>query len=266
MVAETERHRERLWWMRKGRKLAVAVAATILFVAIRYSVAQEKMDESVRMLFDLANQERTSRGIRPLKWDGSLADAARQHAMKMAEQNVLSHQLLGELDVAMREKDAGARITAAAENIAYGPNVAGIHTAWMHSPGHRRNLLNPQYNSVGIAVVQRGNLFWAVQDFSHSLADLSVEAQEKAVAKEIRTAGLTIRFDNGDARRVCEGGQPRDSRPMLIARLSSTDLSEPPESLVRILRSGRYVQAEIGACIKPATDGLNEYHIAVLFY
>lgn len=247
-------------------KIAIATAACVFFCAARAGIAQEKMDAAARMLFERANQERTSRGIRPLKWDASLAEAARQHALRMAEQNTLSHQLPGEPELAIREKNAGAKMSAAAENIASGPSVEGIHTGWMHSPGHRRNLLNPQYDSVGIAVVQRGGLFWAVEDFSRSLAARSLAEQEKMVEKAVRAAGLTIRFDNSDARRVCEGRQPTNSQPTFIAQFSSADLSVLPEPLERTLRTGGYIQAEVGACTKPATDGLSEYHIAILLY
>lgn len=252
--------------MQRRGKLALALAAGLLFAAPKRCVAQEKMDPSARLLFDRANHERTSRGIRPLKWDAALAEAARQHALKMAEQEKLSHQLPGEPELAIREKDAGAKISAAAENIALGPNVADIHTGWMNSPGHRRNLLNPIYDSVGIAVVQRGDLFWAVEDFARSLAALSLGEQEKSVAKAIRAAGLTIRMENDDARRVCAGIPYGDSQPRFIVQFTSTDLSALPAPLERTLRSGSYDEAEVGACTKPAADGLSEYHIAVLLF
>ncbi len=256
--------------MRTSRKIPVAMAAAFLFLGPAFiawrSTAQQKIEESARVLFDIANQERNSRGIRPLKWDTSLADAARQHALRMAAENTLSHELPGEPDVANREKNAGATISAAAENIASGPSVTDIHTGWMNSPGHRRNLLNPQYDSVGIAVVQRGEVFWAVEDFSCSLAALSLEEQEKLVAKAVRAAGLMIRPDDSDARRVCDGRQPSESQPRFIAQFSSADLSALPAPLERTLRSKDYTQAEVGACTKPSTDGLSEYHIALLLY
>lgn len=252
--------------MRRGGNIGLGLAACLLFYAATAATAQEKMSAPAEMLFRMANQERTSRGIGALKWDASLADAARHHALRMADQETLSHQLPGEPDVSMREKNAGAKMSAAAENIASGPNVADIHPGWMHSPGHRHNLLNPQYDSVGIAVVQRGELFWAVEDFSRSLEALSLGEQEKIVGKAVRSAGLTVRFENNDARRVCAGMQPLNSQPIFIAKFSSTNLSTLPESLERTLRSGNYLRAEIGACTKPATDGLSDYHIAVLLY
>jgi hypothetical protein len=250
---------------RQGRIAMAILAAFIAFIPWR-GTAQQQMDASARILFDSANRERTSRGIPALKWDSSLAEAAHQHALRMADQNTLSHQLAGEPDLPIRENEAGAKLSAAAENIALGPSVPGLHAGWMNSPPHRHNLLDPQLDSVGIAAVQRQKTFFAVEDFSRALEVLSLAEQEKMVATPIRAAGLTMRLDNNDARRVCEGRQPSDSQPMFMAEFSSTDLNTLPNSLKRAIHSGNYVQAEVGACTKPATDGLSEYHVAVLLY
>lgn len=253
--------------MRNHDKIALGIlVASIVFVPRWGSAQLQQMDNSARVLFELANRERSSRGIPALKWDTSLAEAAHQHAFRMAEQNTLAHQLPGEPDVPTRGKEAGAKMSAAAENIALGSSVTDLHSGWMNSPPHRRNLLGPQFNSIGIAVIQRGKIFFAVEDFSRALPPLSLEEQEKIIAASIRAAGLTIRPDNSDALRVCDGHQPNNSQPMFMAEFSSTDLDTLPDSLKRAIHSGNYVQAEVGACTKPATDGLSEYHMAVLLY
>ncbi|MGC1106327.1 MAG: CAP domain-containing protein [Candidatus Acidiferrales bacterium] len=252
--------------MRRTAKITALIVIAFVVLLPRCSAAQAKIEESARVLFDLANQERSSRGIPALKWDASLAEAARGHALRMAQQNTLSHQFPGEPDVPTREKQAGAKMSAAAENIAVGPSTASIHTGWMNSPPHRHNLLDPRLNSIGIAVVQQGENFFAVEDFSRALAALSLAEQEKEVESLIRAAGLTIRFDNSDARHVCQGSHSTTSQPMFVAQFSSTDLSALPASLERAVQSGRYIAAEVGACAKSSEDGLSQYHIAVLLY
>ncbi len=252
--------------MRRAAKIAALIGMAFFVLLSRCGAAQAKIEESARVLFDLANQERSSRGIPALKWDASLAEAARGHALRMAQQNTLSHQFPGEPDLPTREKQAGARMSAAAENIAVGPSAVVIHTGWMNSPPHRHNLLDPRSNSIGISVVQQGENFFAVEDFSRALATLSLAEQEKEVEAPIRAAGLTIRFDNGDARRVCESGYTLNPQPRFTAQFSSTDLSTLPASLERTIESGRYATAEVGACTKSSEDGLSQYHIAVLLY
>jgi hypothetical protein len=248
----------------------VKVTALILLAFVvclpRPCAAQANADDIAKMLFDSANQERTSRGIPALKWDASLAAAAQRHAERMANENTLSHQFPGEPDLAAREKQAGANFSAAAENVALGPTAAAIHAGWMHSPPHRHNLLDPQFNSIGIAVIQRNGTLWAVEDFSRALPSLSLPDQEKTVAAPLRAAGLTIRADDSNARRVCEGGSVGSARPLFIEQFSTTDLSTLPASLQSAIKSGQYISAEIGACTKPATNSLSQYHIAVLLY
>lgn len=252
--------------MRSAVKVTAFLVVAFAVSLPRPSAAQTTSDDPAKILFDSANQERASRGIPVLKWDPSLAAAAQQHAERMANNNALSHQFLGESDLAAREKQAGASFSAAAENAAMGPAAAAIHTGLMHSPPHRHNLLDPQLNSIGIAVVQRNGTLWAVEDFSRALAFLSLADQEKAVAVPIRAAGLTIRFDNSNARRVCESGSTSSAQALFIEQFSATDLNALPSSLVSAIKSGQYISAEVGACTKPATNSLSQYHIAVLLY
>lgn len=246
-------------------KRAIILAA-FLALLLRPAAAGAKIEARAQALFDLANQERISRGIPALKWDASLAEAARAHALRMAQENALSHQFPGEPDLPARESQAGAKVSAAAENIALGPSATVIHNGWMNSPPHRHNLLDPQLNSIGIAVVLRGGDLFAVEDFSRALAALSLAEQEKEVEAPIRAAGLTIRPDNADARRVCSGGHPAGPQPMFVGQFSTIDLSPLPPSIEHAVQSGQYVAAEVGACAKPSVDGLGQYHIAVLLY
>lgn len=242
----------------------IIILTLVSFAAIAHG--QEKAAGPERILFDSANRERIARGIPPLKWDAALAEAARSHAQRMADENALSHQFPGEPDVPTREKQAGEKMSEAAENVAVGPSAAAIQTGWMNSPPHRRNLLDPQLNSIGIAIVQRGQNLFAVEDFSRALMSLSLADQERMVGSPIRAAGLTIRSDNSDARSVCQGVHPRGSQPAFIEQFSATDLGALPDSLVRALHSGQYHSAEIGACAKPSQDALSQYHVAVLLY
>jgi hypothetical protein len=251
--------------MRGAVKIAVLGVVALLFLW-RPAVTQGNMDDAAKALFDSANHERTSRGIPALKWDASLAEAAHQHAVRMAQQNTLSHQFPGEPDVPTREAQAGEKMSAAAENVALGPSAAVIHTGWMHSPPHRHNLLDPQMNSVGIAVVQRGDMLFAVEDFSRALAMLSLDEQEKIVAVPVRASNLKIRADNSDARRVCEIGSAASAQAALTVQFSTAGLSTLPAALEHAIHSGKYVSAEIGACTKSSSDGLSQYHIAVLLY
>ncbi len=124
-----------------------------------------KLAPAEQALLEAANRERQSHGLKPLKWSPALASVARVHAQKMAKQSTLSHELPGEPSLGMRVRMAGVPFRSVAENIAEGPSAAVIHDEWMNSPPHRANLLDPELELIGIAVVAAGGRLFAVQDF-----------------------------------------------------------------------------------------------------
>ena len=153
-------------------------AAFFCFFAPRAS-AELQRNDSERQLFESLNRERTSQGLSALQWDNALFKAARKHALLMLNLNMLEHQLPNEPSLEARLVEAGARFSIIAENIAVGPDPHTIHNGWVNSPGHRKNILNPQLTSVGIAAVRGPGGLFAVQDFSQIVPELSVEEQEK---------------------------------------------------------------------------------------
>jgi uncharacterized protein YkwD len=119
-----------------------------------------------RELFASVNQARRAQGLAPLRWDESLATAARRHAEVMAEHGSAQHGFEGEPSLSARVKQAGVHFSWLSENVIQGPSPEFIHEQFMKSPPHRANVLDKDMDSVGIGVVeQRGQLF-AVEDFS----------------------------------------------------------------------------------------------------
>lgn len=231
-------------------------------------LAQARPGSPEQVLFDSANRERTSRGLPALKWDAELAAAAQKHASWMARQNTLSHQLPGEPDPAARGREAGAKFSAFAENVAFAPSVPQIHSGWMNSPPHRKNLLDAQMNAVGIAVVPRGEELFAVEDFSRTVEQLSTEQQEIRVNAQLKAQGITVLNDHTDARAVCRLGasQGTGNKPSYMVRYTATDLDKLPDGVTRTIRSNRYHSAEVGACSPANQDDFSEYQIGIVLY
>jgi len=121
-----------------------------------------------RELFAAVNQARRAQGLQPLRWDESLAEAARRHAKVMAERRSAQHGFEGEPSLSTRAKQAGAHFTWLAENVTQGPSPEFIHVQFMKSPPHRANVLDRDMDSIGIGVAEyRGQLF-AVEDLSQA--------------------------------------------------------------------------------------------------
>jgi hypothetical protein len=269
--------------MRKYLPIRAALVASLLVLCSAVAVpagAQAPRESAERILFDAANRDREARQLRPLRWDNSLANGARQHAQRMAQQNTLAHQLPGEEDFKARALRAGARFSSLAENIAEGPNVPGIHTQWMNSPPHRENLLDPKLDSIGIAVAERGGEIFAVEDFSLAVADLSLEEQELQVSSLLMEKGLLVLNDVrghhstdarvmvNQARSACaqETGLSNVHRPAFLVRYTTADLAHLPQSLSQEIRKGQLHSAAVGACTSNKKSDFSSYRLAVLLY
>ncbi|MER8744323.1 CAP domain-containing protein [Mesorhizobium sp. M1004] len=99
---------------------------------------------------------RASAGLPALVPDAQLEQAARQQAGYMASRERMSHTTGWGKDFASRMKDNGVR-GAAAENIAEGRfDQQKLFDIWMHSAGHRRNMLDPDFRRFGLAYVRDG--------------------------------------------------------------------------------------------------------------
>lgn len=150
--------------MHRTRALTGLIACLIICSAS--AQPQQKASDAERQLLNAINQERKAHGLPSLSLDDALANAARKHAQRMAEQGTISHQLPGEPSLSPRAKAAGAHFTWISENVDEGPNAATIHQSFMKSPQHRANILDTDMDSAGIGVVERNGQLFAVEDFS----------------------------------------------------------------------------------------------------
>src|SRR5580704_15540070 len=192
--------------MRQFPRFGVLIVAILLMAPGGLFARPPQNASSEGQLFASLNRERASLGLPVLQWDDALAAAARQHAARMAQLNQMSHQLPGEQGLLARLSEAGAHFSVIAENVAIGPAPAVIHTMWMHSPGHRANILSPQLTAVGIAVVQGNSGLFAAQDFSQKVVTSNSDQQVQQVISQLASRGLQASVaDNAAA--YCDGNR-----------------------------------------------------------
>jgi uncharacterized protein YkwD len=110
------------------------------------------------------NAEREDAGCGPVTLDSRLSAAAQGHASDMAANDYFSHTDQDGGDSSDRMHDAGFSGSRTGENIAYGQETgAEVVATWMDSSGHRHNILNCDYDRIGVGYDPRGD-YW-VQDF-----------------------------------------------------------------------------------------------------
>ena len=225
----------------------------------------ESIPAAAQQLFLMTNQARAMAGVGPLRWDAALAAGALEHCRRMVAEGPLAHRYGGEPELQMRAQNAGAHFSLIAENVALGSHVATLHQGWLDSPGHRANLLNPQVDSVGIAVVSGGGVLYAVADYARTVQVLTREQVESTVAALIRSAGLFIVRDPADARAYCATGSKDTSRSAFFIVWEDPDISTLPRHLADRVASGTYHSAVVGACApQEAEPGFTSYRVAVI--
>jgi len=108
----------------------------------------------------LLNKQRRLHHLKGLKMSKRLGHAARGHSVEMARVHYFSHNSLSGASFLDRIRRSGylhlARRWSVGENIAWG--TGGLSTprsivrAWMHSPGHRANILQRSFRQIGIGI------------------------------------------------------------------------------------------------------------------
>jgi uncharacterized protein YkwD len=126
-------------------------------VTLPYTVADSRPrpDLEAEML-RLINRERIAAGLVPLAPDPELTEVARRHSADMFARGYFSHDTPENRDPFDRMREAGVRFLAAGENLAHGPTIQIAHIGLMNSPGHRANILRPQFGRVGIGIMDGG--------------------------------------------------------------------------------------------------------------
>ena len=109
-----------------------------------------------KQMLDLVNEERVAAGLNPLQADPELTEVARRHSADMFARGYFAHDTPEGRTPFDRMRDANVRFITAGENLALAPTIPVAHTGLMNSPGHRANILRPQFGRVGIGVMDGG--------------------------------------------------------------------------------------------------------------
>ncbi len=107
-------------------------------------------------MLQLLNKERAAAGLKLLAPDAQLTEVARRHAADMFERGYFAHVSPEGRNPFDRMRSAGIHFFTAGENLALAPTLQIAHTGLMNSPGHRANILNPQFGRVGIGIMDGG--------------------------------------------------------------------------------------------------------------
>ncbi len=117
--------------------------------------ARPRPDLEAKMLA-MVNEERTKRGLKPLKNDPEMIEVSRMHSRDMFERGYFSHHTPEGKDPFDRMRALNVKFVTAGENLALGQTLKICHEGLMNSPGHKANILRPHYGRLGIGVLDGG--------------------------------------------------------------------------------------------------------------
>ena len=152
------------------RSLAVALAAAAVIPATASAAGCPGADavptaatlkQARAATLCLINRERTSRGMREVHSQTRLRKAATRHSTNMVRHHFFDHSSPAGSTAATRVRASGYLRNVSSfqlgENIGAGESVLGTPAsmvdAWMHSAGHRFNILHASFRDIGIGIV-----------------------------------------------------------------------------------------------------------------
>ncbi|WP_019136595.1 CAP domain-containing protein, partial [Cellulomonas massiliensis] len=139
--------------------LTAAAALTTLALVLLAPPARAAADDAAQIA-ELVASARQDAGRAPLARNAALDDVAAAWARRMADEHRMYHnpELASQVPGGWR---------SLGENVANGyRDAASVHDGWMHSPGHRANILGEGYTDIGIAFLRAGGTTWGVEVFA----------------------------------------------------------------------------------------------------
>ena len=130
-----------------GLVVLMAALCTLLAVPALADAGTESAEaEFVQRINDL----RSGKGLAPLKVNAELTSIGRRWSATMAANGSISHN-------PDFPNWVSADWTKLGENVGVGPRVSTLHEAFVNSPGHYKNLVEPSFTHVGVGVVVTGD-------------------------------------------------------------------------------------------------------------
>jgi uncharacterized protein YkwD len=125
-----------------------------------------EIEDLEQRCLDEVNRIREAKGLAPFRFSEDLLRVARDHSRRMAEENFFAHEDPDGDTVRQRVDRANIRWRMIGENLAYSTGytnpVAASMTGWMGSPGHRKNILDPDFrlSAIGVWIAPSGTVYF----------------------------------------------------------------------------------------------------------
>lgn len=210
---------------RPARSLLTALLATLLLVvgSVAASPAGAGTAQDEQLFVQMINQTRAAAGLPPLTVHSELTQASRSWASSMATNDTLAHA-----------PDISAGISAPwivlGENVGVHDvqNVQQLHDAFVASPAHYKNIVDPRFRYIGVGVVVTGEgKMWTTHRFM-ATAEPTVATTPPTTAPPTTAAPATTAPPAPvDAPAAAPAPTPTTAAPRPSSTSTSTSTSAP---------------------------------------
>jgi hypothetical protein len=164
--------------MKKLMLLTLATLAATGLLPMTAAFADGSSDEA--SFLARINSLRASKGLAALVVDAGLTDKARGWAQTMADKNMIWHSVLSDGNTADWQR--------LGENVGRGGSVVGLDTAFVNSPHHYENLVDPTFGSVGLGVIRNADgVIFVAEEFMQRRAAAGVPTAPATIKTPIPT-------------------------------------------------------------------------------
>lgn len=131
---------------------AIGLSFLLLNIGCQTRTTQPSINDNlVYEVVSAHNDQRKIAKVSPLVANSQLILAAQRHAEWMFNNKKVSHTGNNDSSFAARAKAEGYVMVTGGENIASGyRNVTDVMNGWLHSLGHKNNILNPDFKEIGV--------------------------------------------------------------------------------------------------------------------
>ena len=230
----------------------------------------------------LVNEARAQASQPALAMVGILNLAAQAHAMELKQHGSLSHQFPGELALSSRLAESDLHFDQAGENVALDYSAPHAHQTLMGSDEHRQNLLNADFNVVGIAVVWDRCQMYVVQDFARQVPSYDARRVEDIVAERVaalrnqtqlphltrlQAASLTDAACDMAKAGDLRGGAVPAPNVRYVVNYSNNQPTALPVSASKVIGNGQMRNFSVGACFgRSEKHPSGTYFVTMMFY
>jgi len=179
------------------RSVSIGILAAMVagFIAV-VAPAANALTSVENCFYQAINRERAAVGHKALALKSDLTSIARRHSNWMAGDGTIYHA-----DPSSPHYKQGDNLAAevsgnwwaAGENVGMGPDCQSIHDAFMASPGHKANILDTDYNQVGVGVAfDSDGTVYVTEDFAGRPSSTSTTTTRRTTSTTVHHVTRTV--------------------------------------------------------------------------